>query len=181
MELALVRHGQTDYNRDERMQGTSDVPLNETGIAQAHEAARHLADERWDALVSSPLQRAAVTADIIAATLDVEIRGRYASLVERAYGEAEGLTREEAIARFGTDWPGEEDFDDLQRRAVAAIDEIAAAHPVDALVVVGHGTFIRAFADFVTGVETVKPDNGRSVRFAGLPGRWRLTAGLLRK
>ncbi len=179
MEIALVRHGQTDWNFNRRLQGTSDIPLNETGIGQAHEAARLLADEHWDAVVSSPLQRAAVTADIIAAALDLEVAGRYESLIERAYGEAEGLTKEEAQARFGTDWPGEEDFDDLQRRAVDAVDDVAARNPVDALVIVGHGTFIRAFADHVTGLETETPDNAHSVRFTGTPGAWTLTEGLV--
>ena len=181
MEIALVRHGQTDFNRDGKLQGTSDIPLNETGIAQAHTAARLLADDRWDAVVSSPLERAAVTADIIAATLGLEVGGRYASLIERAYGEAEGLTKEQAVERFGNDWPGEEDFDDLQRRAVAAVDDVAERNPVDALVIVTHGTFIRAFADHVTGIETRTPDNAHSVRFAGSPGAWQLVDGLVRK
>ena len=179
MEIALVRHGQTDYNRDGRLQGTSDIPLNETGIAQAHEAARLLADEHWDAVVSSPLLRAAVTADIIASTLDLEVAGRHPQLVERAYGEAEGLTKEQATERFGVDWPGEESYEDLQLRAVAAVDAVTAAHPVDALVIVAHGTFIRAFADHVTGIETDTPDNAHSVRFSGLPGAWRLIDGLV--
>lgn len=181
MEIALVRHGQTDFNRDGKLQGTSDIPLNETGIAQAHTAARLLADDRWDAVVSSPLERAAATADIIAATLGLEVGGRYASLIERAYGEAEGLTKEQAVERFGNDWPGEEDFDDLQRRAVAAVDDVAERNPVDALVIVTHGTFIRAFADHVTGIETRTPDNAHSVRFAGSPGAWQLVDGLVRK
>lgn len=181
MEIALVRHGQTDFNRDGKLQGTSDIPLNETGIAQAHKAARLLSDDHWDAVVSSPLERAAVTADIIAATLGLEVSGRYASLIERAYGEAEGLTKEQAVERFGTDWPGEEDFDDLQRRAVAAVDEVAELNPVGALVIVTHGTFIRAFADHVTGIETRTPDNAHSVRFAGGPGDWQLVDGLVRK
>lgn len=186
MELALVRHGQTDYNRDDLMQGTSDIPLNETGIAQAHEAARLLADAersgtvQWDAVVSSALQRSMVTADIIAAALGLDVAAHYPSLNERAYGQAEGLTAEQAKERFGTDWPGQESYEALQRRAVPAIDEIAAAHPVGALVIVGHGTFIRAFADHVVGFPTVKPDNARSVRFAGLPGSWRVTEGLVR-
>lgn len=179
MEIALVRHGQTDYNRDERLQGSSDIPLNETGIEQALEAARLLADESWDGVASSPLLRASVTADIIAAELGLDIVGRYSSLVERAYGEAEGLTKEEAVERFGDDWPGQESFDDLQRRAIAAIDEVASANPVDALVIVAHGTLIRAFADHVTGIETDTPDNAHSVRFSGVPGNWKLIDGLV--
>ncbi|MCR8670499.1 histidine phosphatase family protein [Agrococcus sp. HG114] len=184
MEIALVRHGQTDYNFAGRLQGTSDIPLNEAGIAQAHTAARLLAQEPpsgepWQAVVSSPLQRAAVTADIIAAELDLEVGGRYASLIERAYGEAEGLTKAEAVERFGTDWPGEEDFDDLQRRAVAAIDEVTSRHPVASLVIVTHGTFIRAFADHVTGLETRTPDNAHSVRCSGTPGAWSVVDGLV--
>ena len=179
MQIALVRHGQTDFNRDGRLQGSSDIPLNETGIAQAHTAARLLAGEHWDAVVSSPLERAAVTADIIAAALDLEVGGRYASLIERAYGEAEGLTKEQAVERFGTDWPGEEDFDDLQRRAVAAVDDVAARNPVGALVIVTHGTFIRAFADHVSGQQTRTPDNAHSVRFTGSPGAWRVVDGLV--
>jgi uncharacterized phosphatase len=181
MEIALVRHGQTDYNREERMQGTSDIPLNEAGIAQAHEAARLLADEPWDAVVASALQRSIATADIIAASLGLEVSGHFATLNERAYGQAEGLTKDEAIARFGTDWPGQESYEQLQRRAVAAIDELTAAHPVGGLVIVGHGTFIRAFADHVAGFPTVKPDNAKSVRFEGQPGSWRVTQGLVRK
>lgn len=180
MEIALVRHGQTDYNRDGRLQGTSDIPLNETGVAQAHKASRLLADESWDAVVSSPLQRAASTADIIAAELGIDVAGRYPGLVERAYGKAEGLTKEEATERFGeTPWPGEELFEDLKLRAVAAVDEIARAHPVDALVIVAHGTLIRAFADHVTGIETDTPDNAHSVRFSGTAGAWTLTDGLV--
>lgn len=179
MEIALVRHGQTDFNLHGRLQGTSDIPLNETGIAQAHAAARLLADEPWDAVVSSTLQRAMVTADIIAAELGLKVGGRYESLVERAYGEVEGLTKEEAVARFGEEWPGEEPYDALQERAVAAVDDVAGRVAVDGLVLVCHGTFIRAFADAVTGLETRTPDNAHSVRFTGAPGAWRVAEGLV--
>lgn len=181
MEIALVRHGQTDYNRDRRLQGTSDIPLNATGIEQAQTAARLLADEHWDAVVSSPMLRAAVTADIIARHLGLDVIGRYPSLGERGYGEAEGLTKEQANERFGKQWPGKESFEHLQRRAVEAIDAVAAEHPVGALVIVTHGTFIRAFADHVTGIATDTPDNAHSVRFAGSPADWSLTEGLIRR
>lgn len=179
MEIALVRHGQTDYNRDNRLQGSSDIALNATGLEQARTAARLLSDDRWDAVVSSPLERAAVTADIIAEALGVEVLGRYAGLVERDYGKAEGLTKEQAVEKFGDTWPGQESFTDLQRRAVAAIEEIAAEHPVPGLVIVAHGTLIRAFTDHVTGIETDTPDNAHSVRLSGVPGAWEVVDGLL--
>jgi len=179
VQIALVRHGQTDWNIDLRMQGTSDIPLNETGRGQALEAAHLLADEPWDAIVSSTLSRAAVTADIIAERLGMPVVERDPRLVERAYGEVEGMTKAEATERFGTDWPGEESFDALKERAVAAVDDVAARHPVDHLVIVTHGTFIRAFADAVTGLETRTPRNAESIRFEGGPGAWVPSEGMV--
>lgn len=178
MELALVRHGQTDWNLQDRLQGSSDVPLNETGRAQAIEAAALLSAGGWDAVISSPLGRAVETATIIASILAVPIAEPDPELVERDYGSAEGLTKEEAIARFGTTWPGQESYEDLEARALAAIDTLAAAYADERLVVVTHGTFIRAFVDAITGLTTVKPPNGESVHVSGVPGEWHVTAGL---
>jgi len=103
VQIALVRHGQTDWNKTLRMQGTSDIPLNETGRGQALEAAVLLSDEHWDAIVSSTLSRAAVTADIIAERLGMPVLERDVALIERAYGEVEGLTKAQATERFGTE------------------------------------------------------------------------------
>jgi probable phosphoglycerate mutase len=161
------------------MQGTSDIPLNDTGRGQAEEAAVLLADEQWDAIVSSPLSRAAVTADIIAARLGLEVLERDDLLMERAYGEVEGLTKAEATDRFGTEWPGEEPFEALMERAVRAVDGVATRNPVEHLVIVTHGTFIRAFADAVTGLETRTPRNAESIRFEGAPGAWTVSEGVV--
>lgn len=179
MHIALVRHGQTDWNKTLRMQGTSDIPLNETGRGQALEAAVLLADEQWDAIVSSTLGRAAVTADIIAERLGLEVVERDEALIERAYGEVEGLTKAQATERFGTAWPGEESFEALQERAVRAIDDVARRHPVEHLVIVTHGTFIRAFADATTGLTTRTPRNAESIRFHGTPGDWTVAEGMV--
>lgn len=176
--LALVRHGQTDWNLHDLLQGSSDIPLNDTGRAQAREAAHLLSDVRWDRIVTSPMARAVETARIIAgecAVLDIEIDDE---LVERDYGGAEGITREEATARWGQDWPGEESYEHLTVRAVRAVDAVAQRYPGENLVLATHGTFIRAFTDAVVGAATIKPDNAHSVRFLGTPGAWRVTAGL---
>lgn len=179
MRIALVRHGQTDWNLADLLQGSSDVPLNDTGRAQAVEAATLLADDTWDNILTSPKLRAFETARIIATRLALPAPIVDSGLVERDYGQAEGLTRAEATRRFGAAWPGEETYEHLEARAVPAIDRIAEAHPGEALVIVTHGTFIRSFSDAVTGLVTVKPDNAGSVRFVGEPGAWEPEAGLI--
>ncbi|NQD89088.1 histidine phosphatase family protein, partial [Paenarthrobacter sp. CM16] len=64
--FALVRHGQTDWNAERRLQGSTDIPLNDVGREQAREAVAFLSDQQWDTVVASPLSRAAETAEIIA-------------------------------------------------------------------------------------------------------------------
>ncbi|MDP9116224.1 MAG: histidine phosphatase family protein, partial [Actinomycetota bacterium] len=75
--FAFIRHGQTDWNRDDKLQGSSDIPLNEVGRQQAREAAAHLGHGGWQVVVSSPLVRARETAEIIAGELAIELGGGY--------------------------------------------------------------------------------------------------------
>lgn len=178
MRIALVRHGQTSWNVADLLQGSSDIPLNDTGRAQAREAAGLLAGAHWDAIVTSPLVRAVETAGIIADALDLARPETSIGLVERDYGEAEGLTKEQATARFGAVWPGEESYEHLKERAVTAVDAVAANHSGTALIIATHGTFIRAFADVIVGQETIKPDNAHAVWFDGESGNWTVTRGL---
>lgn len=173
-----MRHGQTDWNVGLRLQGSSDIPLNDTGRSQAVEAAGLLSGAAWDRVVTSPLSRANETGRIIADILQLAAPTTQPDLVERAYGEAEGLTKEEAIDRFGTNWPGQETYAALTERAHRAVNSVAAANLDTALIVVTHGTFIRAFTDWVTGEVTVTPDNAHAVWFTGEPGKWRVTQGL---
>jgi uncharacterized phosphatase len=144
--LYLVRHGETDWNREHRIQGTTDVPLNDTGRAQAATAGDLLSRRHWDAVVASPLSRAFETASIIADRLGLPEPTTDAGLVERNYGEAEGLTYEDMQARFPGDTavPGREEREDVAARALDALVRVALAHPEQSVVIVSHGGLIRA-------------------------------------
>ena len=141
--LCLVRHGETEWNLTRRYQGTTDIPLNDKGRAQARRVAEALGGERWDAIVSSPLSRAMETARAVAATTGIETIEEDRDLQERAYGEAEGLTLAEREKTWpGGDWPGLESWDDVATRVMIAIERIAAAHPGRRVIVVCHGGVI---------------------------------------
>ena len=126
--FAFIRHGQTDWNRDDRLQGSSDIPLNDAGRAQAHEAADLLRDEGWQVIVSSPLVRARETAQIIADDLGIELGMSYPELVERDYGVHEGDSSSEMVARHpNRDYPGAESLASVVERGRAGLAHVVAA------------------------------------------------------
>ena len=98
--LFLFRHGETDWNREGRLQGHTDTPLNATGLAQAQTLGESLRPHRLDAVVSSDLSRARVTAQIVAEALRVPLLIE-AGLRETNVGAAEGLLWADAKRRFG--------------------------------------------------------------------------------
>ena len=169
-ELLLVRHGETDWNAQRRWQGCDDPPLNAAGIAQAHELAAILEGEEIDALYSSDLRRAMMTAEILAKRLDLDV-SPLAELREIDVGSWSGLTRDELEDRFpeqlarhleswGTGWDQGERPEQLTERVVAAAQRMAADHPGRRVLVVAHGGVIRAltavalsvpFGDFTRG------------------------------
>lgn len=95
MKLYLLRHGETDWNKEWRLQGSVDIPLNEKGVAQAQDAALRYKDLSFDVVISSPLQRALNTARIIAEPhgLTVQTDDR---LREICFGDLEGKSVEES-------------------------------------------------------------------------------------
>ena len=103
--LTLVRHGETDFNAQDKFLGVLDEPLNDNGLAQARKAASWL--ERWakehavsfDVVVSSPLRRCHQTATIIGATFDLDVQVE-PLLVERNYGAFEGMRKKDAARRY---------------------------------------------------------------------------------
>lgn len=152
-DLYLVRHGETDWNLQRRVQGSTDIPLNGTGRLQALATGRLLAaaGRPWDAVVASPLSRARETAAIIAREIGLPAPELVDDLRERAYGDAEGLDHDEIDARFPypTPVPGRETRDEVTARVMPALVALAKEHPGESLVVVAHGGVIRAVLDAV--------------------------------
>lgn len=151
--ICLVRHGETDWNLHHRYQGQADIPLNATGHEQARRVAGAIGDDGWDAIVSSPLSRAMATARAIAeiAGIDENAIERESDLAERSYGHAEGLTLAEREARFpDANWPGLEEWDDVAKRAMLALERIEDRHAGERVLVVCHGGVINAILAVIT-------------------------------
>jgi 2,3-bisphosphoglycerate-dependent phosphoglycerate mutase len=151
--LFVFRHGETDWNREGRLQGHTDTPLNAAGLAQAEALAERLRAQRLDAVVSSDLTRALTTAQIIAKALCVPLLTDV-GLRETGVGLAEGLLWEDAKARFGaelterwyagdTAFPGGETGRATLDRGLAALRRFAAAHPYERIGVSTHGAMLR--------------------------------------
>jgi broad specificity phosphatase PhoE len=152
--LFLFRHGETEWNREGRLQGHTDTRLNATGLAQARALAEILLLHRLDAIVSSDLLRARTTAQIVADALAVPLFIE-AGLRETDVGAAEGLLWAEAKARFGEDltqrwyidgdvaFPGGETGTATRNRGLAALRRFTAAHAYRRIGVSTHGAMVR--------------------------------------
>jgi len=151
--LVLARHGETDWNREHRLQGWADPPLNELGREQARELAGALDGERFDAVYSSDLRRAAETAEIVAARLGLGAVVEDPALREVDLGSWSGRLWDEVT---GQERPDGESREQHLQRVVAGVLRLAAAHPGETLLVVSHGGSIRALERFATG-ETPRP------------------------
>jgi broad specificity phosphatase PhoE len=154
----LVRHGETDWNLVRRYQGTTDIPLNETGEQQAAQLAAYLHTHELapagDAIVSSPLIRAFVTARAIGDALGITEILTDEDLMERAYGVAEGSTLAEREAKWpGANWEGLESWDHVAERGIRAIDAIVARYPGKHVFAVCHGGLINAILTVLTDGE----------------------------
>lgn len=145
-DLYLVRHGETEWNRQRRIQGLTDIPLNATGREQARTTGMLLTRRPITRIVASPLSRARETAEIIAAQLGLREPELRDAFVERNYGEAEGLDFHEIDVRYppGVEVPGRESREDVAARVIPALQSLAVEYPGEAIAVVSHGGAIRA-------------------------------------
>lgn len=147
-----MRHGETDWNLNRRTQGSMDIPLNDTGRDQAREAAKVLAEEQWDLMYTSPLQRAAETGQIIAAAVGITSIHRRKELQERHFGVAEGMATDLRREQYGDSGviPGAETWDDVLQRSVPVIQEILHRYPGNRVLVVSHGGTIMTLLHHLT-------------------------------
>jgi broad specificity phosphatase PhoE len=151
--IYLARHGESDWNAENRFQGQTDRPLTERGRAQAEALASELLDTPLEAVYASPLRRALETAETVASPRGLRAAG-LPELREIDVGTWTGLSRSEVASRFpdafrrwidgGEGWEDGETYDAMSGRVLAGIRRIADEHPEGNVLVVSHGGPIRA-------------------------------------
>jgi broad specificity phosphatase PhoE len=148
--LLLIRHGVTDWNREGRFMGRTDLPLNLEGLAQAETAAASLRGQKLEAVYTSDLQRARQTAEIVARAVgapvfpDARLReidqgeweGELFSVIRETYADLLARRRREPL---DTHAPGGESVRQIQARILPLLDEIAQRHPRGRVAIVSHG------------------------------------------
>lgn len=160
MTLLFVRHGESEGNVARIIQGWLELPLTVQGEAQAAAVADRLATSGATALYTSPLRRARQTADAIAATTGLEVV-ELPGLREYGFGEAQGMTWEQAAARWGLlerDWgvgavPGEEGMEPFRERVRRQFDELHDRHADSIAIAVIHGGVFGALVASLCGLE----------------------------
>ena len=185
-ELVLIRHGETDWNRELRWQGQTDVPLNPAGMRQAQAAAETLRGTNLEAIYTSDLQRARQTAEAVAAATGAHVR-QDRRLREIALGAWEGMSFDEIHRRDGEALdlfrgdpanhraPRGESVPEVRRRVLACLQEILRAFPDGRVAVVSHGLALAVVKVLLLGLplETVwqhEPANAAVEVYLSPPG-----------
>ena len=157
MKLYLVRHGETSWNIERKVQGQTDIPLNETGVRQAEKVREELKDEVFDACYCSPLMRARRTAEIVTdGRVEIVIDD---NLKERSFGELEGTDsahwKIDGFSRvLNTNEFGIEPVRDVLARAGEFLRRVKAENSDEAkILVVGHGTLLKMLPYNIVGYD----------------------------
>lgn len=169
LKLYLIRHGETDWNADGRIQGHSDIELNARGLEQSRRLAARLPDEgEFTALFASPLKRAYCTAEMIGGALRLPITPDV-RLLERSLGQLEGLTMREIqekhpdVHRAWHDGgprphiPGEESRDDFVLRTRGFIQDLQAKYKEGRVLAVTHGGTINMLLMVALNLDIERP------------------------
>ncbi|MEB2357151.1 histidine phosphatase family protein [Bacillus pumilus] len=176
--ICLVRHGETDWNAAKRIQGRTDIPLNDTGKWQAEQTGLYLKDAHWDVVISSPLIRAKETAHLILKHVDAPLV-IMDDFIERDYGDAEGMSFEERQKLFpNKQYPNMEPLETIQDRMVEGIEKVRAAYPNQQVLIVAHGAAIHALlttlADEHLGLENTRLVNACLNYVEWKDGKWKV-------
>ncbi|MCL6590063.1 MAG: histidine phosphatase family protein [Firmicutes bacterium] len=170
MMVALVRHGETDWNNRGLIQGQTDIPLNDNGLWQAKRAAAWLEKEGgWERLYSSPLKRALATAEIIGAVIKLAPQ-IVPGLMERRFGALEGLSLEERERLYPhrleaeDSVPGLESRSELKERVIQTFHHLIAEPGGGKIVVVSHGGWMGQLLGYISdgkiGAGVTRTNNG---------------------
>jgi broad specificity phosphatase PhoE len=187
--LVLVRHGESVWNSERRIQGQLDPPLSDEGRRQADRLGRRLAGRHWAGFYSSDLKRAMETSELVGGSIGMEPEPA-SSLREIFLGEWEGLRTEDIATRYPESWakwtrepdwdlvPGGEGAAGFERRASEALDAIFGRHPEGDVLVVTHGGVIQVALHRIVGlgsrglfqfkiqntsISVIESRNGRSI------------------
>jgi probable phosphoglycerate mutase len=189
--FCIVRHGETDWNAEQRIQGQRDLPLNAEGIFQAHKLGCYFASRTLDAIYSSDLVRAHATAEPIAETQKLPIHS-LRQLRERAYGRCEGMTRSEVALNYPEDAramherrpdyviPDGESLGRHRERVLDCVTELARRHDGQTILLVTHGGVLDLIYREASGMPIENPRNFQ-IPNAGInwmiveDGVWRIT------
>lgn len=153
--IGLLRHGQTDWNIDMRLQGISDIPLNDHGRDQAKVAGLALQSVQWDLLITSPLSRAKETSQIVSGFIGIDGTTEYPALLERSFGIAEGLSYEQWKETYqnGETAEGSESLAELTERVHSLLEMLSHDFLGKRVLAVSHGALIRRIINIVSNGE----------------------------
>lgn len=176
-ELLIVRHGQTDWNLQRRIQGHTDIPLNETGKLEAKKLAETLRHSYFAACYTSDLVRAQETASILAQSHNLPVRTD-TRLRERHFGPWEGCLRDELPAHPPSDQTDIESHQDLCLRAFQCFDDLRVQHPDEAVLIVTHGGFMSNIlvevGAFNCPTSYLKTRNTATILMEHANGKWKV-------
>lgn len=162
--IILVRHGQTEWNRDERFRGRADLALDETGMRQAEVIAERIANWQISALYTSPLKRAIMTAETFARRLNLAVQP-LDGLIDINYGRWQGCSPEEVAEHQGelyTQWrqyphevcfPEGEGLQQVRQRAAAVLEWVSAQHADQTVVLVSHKVVCKVLICIALGLD----------------------------
>lgn len=175
-KIYIVRHGETNWNREGRLQGGTDTTLNENGIQQAKDCRSYFEKIKCDAIFTSTLKRASTTATIMNETLHLPIF-LLKEFAERTFGKAEGLTYEERMRAYPQKvYPNQETIEQLKIRIASGLEQIYHQYPDGKVILVTHGAVIHTLFTMVGNPETfpqsARLSNGGVSTIHNENGKW---------